>query len=88
MWIVDSVESRGVIGIGFGSGIDFGVGHSVSIPIPNMSMSELPRNDIRLTETRYVQTEQIYGNDYNALKFIKEFWVRSCPPPMSDPSID
>ncbi|CAB5126097.1 hypothetical protein D3OALGA1CA_4409 [Olavius algarvensis associated proteobacterium Delta 3] len=57
------------IGIGFGIGIDFEVGHSVSIPIaipiPNMSIPGLPRKGIRLTETHYVQTEHIYGNDYN-----------------------
>ncbi|CAB5089989.1 hypothetical protein D3OALGA1CA_843 [Olavius algarvensis associated proteobacterium Delta 3] len=36
MWIVDAVESCRVIGI------DFEVGHSVSIPIPSMSISGHP----------------------------------------------
>ncbi|CAB5108972.1 hypothetical protein D3OALGA1CA_1904 [Olavius algarvensis associated proteobacterium Delta 3] len=68
MWIVDAVESSGVIGI------DFEVGHSVSIPIPiaipipNMSISGLPRNGIRLTETHYVQTEHINDNHYDRPK--------------------
>ncbi|CAB5158769.1 hypothetical protein D3OALGB2SA_5291 [Olavius algarvensis associated proteobacterium Delta 3] len=62
MWMVDAVERCRVIGIGIG--IDVEVSHSVSIPIPSMSIYGLPRNGIRLTNTHYVQTEHIYGEDY------------------------